>query len=118
MRNGDKGAEMINFDRIRQAAAGQLGSDQQQLVTHGLDILDTLLRKNHDYGASAWKSPILAPGLNPREAIQCRMSDKVERLSKLLSGEQSLVAESIDDTMRDLAGYAILWLGCPREATM
>lgn len=102
---------MINFDRIRQAAAGQHGDDQQRIVTTGLQILDTLLRKNHDYGGSAWQVPVLAPGLTPREAIQCRMSDKIMRLSKLLGGEQAQVQESIEDTMRDLAGYAVLWLG-------
>lgn len=105
---------MINFDRIRQAAAGQHGDDQKVIVTTGLEILDTLLRKNHDYGGSAWKTPVLAPGLSPREAIQCRMSDKIERLQKLLSGENPLVQESIEDSMRDLAGYAVLWLGADR----
>ena len=39
------------------------------------------------------------------------MSDKLQRLQKLLSGDQMKVKESIDDTMKDLAGYAILWLG-------
>lgn len=105
---------MINFDRIRQAAAGQHGDDQKVIVTTGLEILDTLLRKNHDYGSSAWKTPLLAPGLSPREAIQCRMSDKIERLQKLLGGNNPMVQESIEDSMRDLAGYAVLWLGADR----
>jgi hypothetical protein len=102
---------MINHDRIRQASAGQLGDDPKRICSVGLEIIDTLLRKNHDYGGSAWQVPVLAPTLTPREAIQCRMSDKIQRLSKLLSGEQAQVAESIEDTMRDLAGYSILWLG-------
>jgi hypothetical protein len=71
----------------------------------------TLLQKNSDYGGSAWQVPLLAPQLTPRQAIQCRMSDKVMRLAKLLTGEQAQVQESIDDTMKDLAGYSILWLG-------
>jgi len=106
---------MINLDRIREAAAGRHGDDQRQLVTVGLEIVDTLLRKNHDYGGSAWQTPQLAPRLTPREAIQCRMSDKVQRLARLLAGEQAQVKESIEDTMKDLAGYAILWLGAPNE---
>ena len=104
---------MINFDRIRQAAAGQHGEDQKRLVTSGLQVVTTLLQKNADYGGSAWQVPILAPQLTPRQAIQCRMSDKVMRLAKLLSGEQAQVQESIEDTMKDLAGYSILWLGSP-----
>lgn len=102
---------MINFDSIRQAAAGQNGEDQKRLAETGLQIVDLLLRKNADYGGSAWQVPLLSPTLTPREAIQCRMSDKVQRLVKLLSGEKTQVAESVEDTMRDLAGYAILWLG-------
>jgi hypothetical protein len=104
---------VINFDRIRQAAAGQHGEDQKRLVTSGLEVVTTLLQKNADYGGSAWQVPILAPQLTPRQAIQCRMSDKVMRLAKLLSGEQAQVQESIEDTMKDLAGYSILWLGSP-----
>lgn len=105
----------MNLDRIRAAVAGQNGDDQRTLARTGLEIVDTLLRKNADYGASAWQSPILAPKLTPRQAIQCRMSDKVARLSRLLSGETAQVSESIEDTMRDLAGYAILWLGADRN---
>ena len=102
---------MINFDRIREAAAGQHGEDQKRLVTSGLEVVTTLLQKNADYGGSAWQVPLLAPQLTPRQAIQCRMSDKVMRLAKLLTGQQAQVAESIEDTMKDLAGYSILWLG-------
>jgi hypothetical protein len=102
---------VIDFDRIRQAAAGQHGEDQKRLVSAGLSVVDTLLRKNADYGGSAWQVPVLAPKLTPREAIQCRMSDKVARLARLLSGEKAQVSESIEDTMKDLAGYAVLWLG-------
>jgi hypothetical protein len=45
------------------------------------------------------------------------MSDKVARLQKLLTGDRAEVDESIEDTMRDLAGYSILWLGCPEAKT-
>jgi len=103
---------MIDFDRIRSAAAGQHGDTQRQLAVTGLEVISTLLKKNSDYGGSAWQVPLLAPRLTAREAIQCRMSDKVQRLANLLTGEKAQVEESIEDTMRDLAGYSILWLGC------
>lgn len=108
--------ETVNLDRIRQAAAGQFGDDQRQLVSAGLGIVDTLLRKNSDYGRSAWQVPLLAPNISAREAIQCRMSDKVQRLATMLSGSKPQVQESIEDTMIDLAGYAILWLGAPDQS--
>jgi hypothetical protein len=113
----NKGQTVINFDRIREAAAGKHGEDQRQLVTAGLQIVDTLLKKNTDYGGSAWQTPILAPTLSARQAIQCRMSDKVMRLARLLSGETALVQESIEDTMRDLAGYSVLWIAAPEESS-
>jgi hypothetical protein len=98
--------------RVKEASEGQSGGDALRLSTIGLDIVDTLLRKNHDYGCSAWRVPVLAPGMTPRQAIQCRMSDKISRLNTLLSGDvEAKVKESIEDTMKDLAGYAILWLG-------
>ena len=53
--------------------------------------------------------------MTPREAIQCRMSDKVARLRRLLDSNTEEVAESLADTMVDLAGYCILWLEAPCE---
>ena len=102
---------MIDLERIRQAAAGQHGDEQRQLAATGLAVVSMLLKKNSDYGGSAWHTPLLAPRMSARQAIQCRMSDKVQRLQKLLAGDSAQVEESIEDTMRDLAGYAILWLG-------
>lgn len=103
------------LNRIREAQAGQHGEDQLHIAESGLAVVEMLLRKNADYGGSAWKAPILAPGMTCREAIQCRMSDKIQRLQTLLSGKSPEVRESMEDTMRDLAGYAILWLSAPES---
>ncbi len=102
-----------NQDRVRQALNGDHNSDQRVIAEQSMDLIALLLQKNSDYGGSAWQVPTLAPGLSPREALQCRMSDKIQRLQQLLSGEPAEIAESIDDTMRDLAGYCILWIGAP-----
>jgi hypothetical protein len=83
---------------------------QEAITREGQALLDLLLRKNRDYGNSAMTPPILSPTMTPREAIQCRMSDKVRRLERLLGGNQATVNESIEDTIRDLGGYCILWL--------
>lgn len=87
------------------------GERAKTIVREGFALIALLLRKNADYGDSAFQSPILLPGTPPRDAIQCRMSDKIERLRKLIESRSSMVNESLEDTMRDLAGYAILWLG-------
>jgi hypothetical protein len=101
-------------ERVRQAINGDHGEDQRRIAEEGMQLVSLLLCKNTDYGGSAWQMPTLAPGLTPREAIQCRMSDKVQRLQRLLAGQQTEVSESTEDTMRDLAGYCLLWLGVPR----
>lgn len=74
-------------------------------------LADLLVKKNHDYGDSADNPPILLPGLSSDSAILVRMSDKIERIRYLLdSKETPEVNESLEDTIRDLAGYCILWL--------
>ena len=103
------------LNRIREAHNGQHGHDQKRIAEQGLKLVALLLRKNADYGGSAWQTPLLAPGLTPREAIQCRMSDKIQRLQKLLDGSSAEVSEAIEDTVQDLSGYGILWLGAPTE---
>ena len=67
-----------------------------------------LVAKNKNYGDSAFESPILCPNLSAEDALWTRLSDKVKRLRNLREGNSDLVGESIDDTLRDLAGYAIL----------
>lgn len=63
-------------------------------------------RKNHDYGDSYGKLRAKYP-----ESILIRLNDKLSRLEVLMSGEQAMVKEeSIDDTLFDLANYAIMEL--------
>ena len=64
-------------------------------------------RKNHDYGDSFGKS-FLEYGM----AMPCiRLEDKLNRLKSLTrSGNQQVSDESIDDTLMDLANYAIMTL--------
>jgi hypothetical protein len=104
----------IAIQRLKEALSGDRGKDQQRIALVGLQWLDTLLRKNADYGSSAWKRPKLAPHLSVGDAILARMSDKVERIESL-SGKSAEVAESLTDTMNDLGSYALLWLARPAE---
>lgn len=79
-----------------------------RIHNHCQRLLDTLIRKNHDYGNSVFKSPILEPDMPPDEAILVRMSDKLARLANLKNKEAK--NESYEDTILDLAGYCILLL--------
>ena len=97
-------------ERIRLALQNEYGEDQQRIAETGVEIVSLLLRKNNDYGGSVCSEPGLAPEMPVLSAIQCRMSDKIARLRNLFSGAEAHVDELPGDTMRDLAGYAIIWL--------
>lgn len=75
-------------------------------------LADLMVAKNHDYGDSMSRSPFLVEEVSPRTAILVRMSDKLERLRSLLyrEDEACVSTESLEDTVRDLAGYCIGWL--------
>lgn len=63
-------------------------------------------RKNHDYGDSFGKSYV-EYGM----AMPCiRLEDKLNRLKSLTRNEQRVHDESIEDTLMDLANYAIMTL--------
>ena len=66
----------------------------------------TYKAKNADYGDSFAKVRAEYP-----EAICIRLMDKLERLKTLLKGaEQQVKGESIDDTLLDIANYAVMEL--------
>lgn len=99
-------------ERIKKALKGD-NEDQRRIAEIGLDWVATLLDKNHDYGSSVWKSPVLKPEMDLGDAILVRMSDKVSRIVSL-QNKEAQVDESLDDTVEDLGSYALLWLARPR----
>ena len=102
-------------DRIAAALIGRHGADAAAIATEGVALVDMLLRKNADYGSSAWRPPVLAPDMDWRAMILVRMSDKIARMATLQASIDPQVNESIADTMRDLAGYCLLYLAGPEE---
>lgn len=105
---------MSDLDVIGDALTGDRGPDQQRIANEGLKWLCLILRKNADYGGSAWQTPILAPGMDAGIAIRIRMSDKIARLNQLFHpGSQTEVDEPIEDTIRDLGAYCLLYLVRP-----
>lgn len=68
--------------------------------------VDTYKCKNADYGDSFVKVRQKFPN-----AILIRLNDKLNRLEALWGGKQAMVTdESIDDTLLDLANYALMEL--------
>lgn len=70
-----------------------------------VDIHSMCVKKNHDYGDSAHKI-YEEYGLN---SYLIRMSDKMSRIKTLIrTEEQQVKDESIIDSLKDLANYALL----------
>tara|TARA_R110002096_G_scaffold151818_2_gene314545 strand:- start:909 stop:1382 length:474 start_codon:yes stop_codon:yes gene_type:complete len=87
---------------------GERGSGQVEVAYAGLELLALVLRKNADYGGSALKPPVMAPGTPAQQALRCRMSDKIQRVLKLAGSPPEVASEGINDAIDDLAGYGIL----------
>mgnify|MGYP000235322989 CR=1 FL=1 len=101
-------------DAISEALNGNWGDDQQRIAEAGVEWLYMLLRKNMDYGSAVWKGSPLAPHLSPGDTILVRIGDKIARLESLANSDQpAQVQESFEDTLKDLAGYVLLWLSRP-----
>lgn len=96
--------------QLQSALHGKRGPDQQRIAEQGLAWVDLILRKNSDYGSSVFKVPVLAPNLSPGDAILVRMSDKIDWLISLQKKGTAEVAESLEDTIRDLGAYCLLYL--------
>lgn len=110
--------EIDDMALLIQALKDAKGSSRQVIAKVGLRWIAQLLRKNADYGASAWKAPVLAPECDAGTAIRVRMSDKVERLNVLLDGKKPEVQESIEDTFSDLGSYCLLELARRERSTL
>jgi Nucleotide modification associated domain 1 len=70
------------------------------------EITDLYERKNHDYGNSfseQFKEYGLLSGV-------IRLDDKMKRLKQLMKHKAKVKDESIEDTVRDMAGYCIMIL--------
>ncbi|RYD57622.1 MAG: DUF1599 domain-containing protein [Sphingobacteriales bacterium] len=82
----------------------QLNKDQ--LTPLSEDIIEMLLKKNADYGSASFDL-----GLNGN---MVHLWDKVKRYRTLVEKQQCSNAkpnfESIEDTLRDIIGYALIGL--------
>lgn len=85
----------------------ELKAQEQRIIKVCDNVRDTLIRKNSDYG-DAFSKRFAKHGIL---SAFIRMEDKWFRLDNLISGgEQKVKDESIEDTLRDLAGYISLTL--------
>lgn len=90
--------------------------DAETIVNH---LLQTLFKKHEDYGPMNIAG---APG-GPMNGLRVRMYDKLARLNNLVDSGDTPNYESIEDTLLDLANYAIIgllvqrgqWAGLPAK---
>lgn len=70
------------------------------------EMLETYKKKNHDYGNSfetlCDKFGLLAAAIP--------LNNKIERINSLITKKENKVNESIEDSLKDLANYAIMTL--------
>lgn len=70
------------------------------------EIKDIIVAKNENYGDSFSKK-YQKYGM---VSVEMRLNDKFMRLEQLVAGENDKVGESIEDTLKDIIGYATLAL--------
>ena len=83
------------------------GNVQEKFKAIADEIVDMLVRKNEDYG----DSNLLRYGLF---GICVRLSDKVARLENMVF-KAPAVDETLEDTLKDIAGYAVNAIRLLRE---
>lgn len=105
---------VIPFDDLElDGMFGQVTSKKSKIDIHKeicSKLTETYKAKNNDYGDSFAKLRTKYPN-----AILIRLSDKLNRLDTLIMGGKQEVDESIDETLLDLANYAIMELMERRE---
>ena len=76
-------------------------------------LKETFLKKNHDYGSSVKKNYDKFEAYGKNEGLKYvfgRIAEKHDRLENLIYGDHTnqVTDESVEDTLLDMANYAIL----------
>ncbi len=94
----------------------------EQFETVCREMVDLTHRKNNNYAnvENAFANfeqieQLTAKKISREEGIFVRLSDKMSRIGNLLTGTPDQVGEALEDTVKDLAVYAVILLICLRE---
>ena len=100
----------MKYPKEEASARQQLIARVEQLHAKSLDIMRA---KNADYANTddpfSNFEAVEAFGISTAEGFITRMVDKLRRISNLISREAAVKDESIEDTLLDLANYALLF---------
>lgn len=80
--------------------------DVQRFVDEAASCIELYAKKNHDYGNSFEKG---CDAIGPAYATG-RIYDKVNRLVNVTKTESEVKDESVEDTLKDLACYSLMYL--------
>lgn len=83
--------------------------DEVIFIMHELSEL--LVSKHHDYGP---KNISASPG-GPINGLRVRMHDKLARINNLIDSGNDAKYESLEDSFKDLANYAVIGLMVLRD---
>jgi hypothetical protein len=75
------------------------------------EIADLVISKQKDYGPKN----ILNSPFGAEHGIIVRLYDKVARIVNLINKEQDALNESLEDSFKDIVGYALIALMVRRE---
>lgn len=70
------------------------------------ELAELLLKKHNDYGP---KNISESPG-GPLNGLRVRMHDKLARINNLIDNNKEPENESLEDSFKDMANYAIIGL--------
>ena len=70
------------------------------------ELAELLLKKHRDYGP---KNISESPG-GPLNGLRVRMHDKLARINNLIDNNKEPENESLEDSFKDMANYAIIGL--------
>lgn len=94
----------INLEVLEENDKISLNSSANQFKDIAKGMIETYVRKNHDYGNSFDKS------LDKFDLVASvvRIGDKMNRIESLVQKKAMVQDESIRDTLLDMANYAIM----------
>ena len=78
----------------------------KNVVTTFQELQDLLISKHKDYGP---KNISDSPG-GPINGLRVRMHDKLARINNLVDNNKNPEHESLEDSFKDMANYAIIGL--------
>jgi hypothetical protein len=104
--NGIRQGRFLPDSNLKDSSVAREVHLEVHLSNLSRELNDLLLSKHKDYGP---KNISQAPG-GPVNGLRVRMHDKLARINNLIDSGASPEHESLEDSFKDMANYAIIGL--------